>query len=95
MSFLDKVDPGKIQSRSKQVLACEFVPWAGSTSLTSTTMSSREPHFPPELERRIFELSALSHQRVMFSLLQVARRTLIWSVLVLARIFQMTPHNSH
>jgi hypothetical protein len=42
---------------------------------------SLEPRLPPELEMRIFELAAeaLSHPRRILPLLQVARRTLIWS----------------
>ncbi|KAJ7865394.1 hypothetical protein B0H13DRAFT_2562180 [Mycena leptocephala] len=39
------------------------------------------PAFPPEMEREIFETSALMHRRGIPSLLRVARRVLIWSSL--------------
>ncbi|KAJ7289561.1 hypothetical protein C8J57DRAFT_1213895 [Mycena rebaudengoi] len=54
-------------------------------SLASTS-SDIEPRLPPELERRIFELAALSHKHVIPPLLQVARRTLIWIDPLLYRV---------
>ncbi|KAJ7263937.1 hypothetical protein C8J57DRAFT_1626513 [Mycena rebaudengoi] len=37
-----------------------------------------EPSFPPELERHIFELAAVSHRTIIPTLLRVARRVLVW-----------------
>ncbi|KAJ7289570.1 hypothetical protein C8J57DRAFT_1706372 [Mycena rebaudengoi] len=54
-------------------------------SLASTSPDV-EPRLPLELERRVFELAALSNQRAILLLLQVARRTLIWIEPLLYRV---------
>ncbi|KAJ7036785.1 hypothetical protein C8F04DRAFT_465493 [Mycena alexandri] len=48
-----------------------------------------DPTFPPELEREIFEITALIHPGTIPSLLRVARRVLIWSEPLLFRVVRI------
>ncbi|KAJ7152074.1 hypothetical protein C8R46DRAFT_484114 [Mycena filopes] len=57
-------------------------------------MSHREPAFPPELEREIFETTAILHPRAIPSLLRVARRVLVWIEPLLYRVV-CVEHGSH
>ncbi|KAJ7152076.1 hypothetical protein C8R46DRAFT_484144 [Mycena filopes] len=49
-------------------------------------MSRREPAFPPELEREIFETTAVLHPGAITALLRVARRVLAWIEPLLYRV---------
>ncbi|KAJ7213615.1 hypothetical protein GGX14DRAFT_619235 [Mycena pura] len=52
-----------------------------------------EPSLPPELEREIFEISAVRHPRMAPVLVRVARRVLVWSV-VLRSMTMLIPMSS-
>ncbi|KAJ7059601.1 hypothetical protein C8F01DRAFT_1145081 [Mycena amicta] len=41
-------------------------------------MAAEDPRLPPELERKIFEITARVHPQMRYTLLFVARRVLIW-----------------
>ncbi|KAJ7112710.1 hypothetical protein C8R44DRAFT_985098 [Mycena epipterygia] len=47
------------------------------------------PAFPPELEREIFEITALLHRGTIPILLQVARRVLVWIEPLLYRVVRV------
>ncbi|KAJ7928307.1 hypothetical protein B0H13DRAFT_2265166 [Mycena leptocephala] len=49
------------------------------------------PAFPPELEREIFETTALMYPGEMPTLLRVARRVLVWIEPLLYRVIYLTP----
>ncbi|KAF7366157.1 Tyrosinase central domain-containing protein [Mycena venus] len=53
-----------------------------------------EPLFPPEIEREIFETTALVHSGTIFALLRVARRVLIWIEPLLYRVIRVGHENS-
>ena len=46
----------------------------------------QEPVFPRELERKIFELAALTYRPCIVQLIRVAHRVRLWSVLFLCLI---------
>ncbi|KAJ7830295.1 hypothetical protein B0H14DRAFT_1197785 [Mycena olivaceomarginata] len=52
-----------------------------------------EPAFPPELERELFETTALMHPRTIPVLLRVARRVLTWIEPLLYRIVRVNMAN--
>ncbi|KAJ7917406.1 hypothetical protein B0H13DRAFT_1995175 [Mycena leptocephala] len=58
------------------------------SSATSTT--EREPSFPPELERKLFETCALLHPETIHSLLLIAHRVLAWIEPILYRVLSIT-----
>ncbi|KAJ7859416.1 hypothetical protein B0H13DRAFT_2067792 [Mycena leptocephala] len=51
------------------------------------------PAFPLELEREIFETTALMHHREIPTLLRVARRVLVWIEPLLYRVIRVTRKN--
>ncbi|KAJ6529792.1 hypothetical protein B0H19DRAFT_1384894 [Mycena capillaripes] len=53
-------------------------------------MDAAPPCLPPELEREIFETSALMHPRDIPTLLRVARRVLIWIEPLLYRVIRLS-----
>ncbi|KAJ7112704.1 hypothetical protein C8R44DRAFT_249920 [Mycena epipterygia] len=53
------------------------------------------PAFPPELEREIFEITALLHPGTIPTLLLVARRILIWIEPLLYRVIRVSSRRPH
>jgi hypothetical protein len=43
---------------------------------------AREPYFPPELQRKVFETTASMHPTTISALLRVAKRVVIWWVFI-------------
>jgi hypothetical protein len=39
---------------------------------------AKEPYFPPELQRKVFETTASMHPTTISALLRVAKRVVIW-----------------
>jgi hypothetical protein len=70
---------------SGAVLACLL--------LTMMLVLADSPAFPLELEREIFETTALLHPTEIPTLLRVARRVLIWSVLRSQNFFPLATHS--
>ncbi|KAJ7059537.1 hypothetical protein C8F01DRAFT_1370446 [Mycena amicta] len=56
-------------------------------------MVAEDPRLPPELERKIFEITARVHPEMRHRLLFVARRVLIWIEPTLYRTLVFTPHH--
>ncbi|KAJ6529829.1 hypothetical protein B0H19DRAFT_1274215 [Mycena capillaripes] len=55
--------------------------------------NANRPSLPPELEREIFETTAVMHPREIPTLLRVARRVLIWIEPLLYRVIRLSKFN--
>ncbi|KAF7354180.1 hypothetical protein MVEN_01105700 [Mycena venus] len=61
----------------------------------SSLRSTLYPHFPPELEREIFQIAALAHQRTIPTLMLVAARVKHWVEPLLYRIIVLCYPTGH
>jgi hypothetical protein len=53
--------------------------------------SHPELHLPPELEREIFEIAALTHWKTILTLVRVAARVKEWYITIVSLLFALIP----